>query len=782
MREKDVFDQFIDSYEKGFWNQALQAIIPYPTVIYDDLYSKEINFSHFVNYADACVFKGGIEFQQVGFVLQMICEQHKSLKIILNEFLIMLKQEYLLFSCYIAPIDQILQFDIPPLLKHFFLSLKEEGCSQELLKNLLEKLPPLHQSIFKEKIIIKKGWEELLKSKPSLSDLIGEKNWIYKQPWHAFSYALPLHLIQLKKGDTPLIFLQPLEEFDYRNFLEPYCCKECILVFETISHFFQLMQFEDIHTFLIEPLVYVYILELYPNEQFLCQGLHWPKAKTLQPIFMLAQPSIEEAIYPLVESMTKCLEQPIEDFKHDTPYANSLYIVCIRIILKIQEHRYGKSRAIALSIEQGFKNWYDPHKGALPTQVDLGPLTKNYLEDLIKEEAKDRQVKAFAPKNTIRLAHIVPQIVDGGHAPTKLLQTLCSFADRNWFDIYILSTERLSNHFLSYPVTSYISSSSQEVGQKTINFMNALCIPVFIDPQSSTYELAIKTFQAYLQQLQIDIAIFHGPDEINSLIACSTEVPIRILFEHGTLPSYNCFDLLILSTEEAYQQNQLNFYQQKMESCVLPFSIDIRQNWEEYPYSRKSLGLPEDSFVMTTISNHLDNRLTIYMCQAIGEILKRCPQAVYAPMGDCLTEDKWRRVFADYNVNDRVIFLGSCKTPSQYARSMNLYLNEFPFGSGLAILDAMAAGCPVVSMYDEKGPQQARYAATYFGIDYVIRTGNIEDYVNLACQLIQNPDMYKKWSIHAIQQYEKRMNVKQYVKQFELIIEQFIDYYQKNKH
>jgi glycosyltransferase involved in cell wall biosynthesis len=158
------------------------------------------------------------------------------------------------------------------------------------------------------------------------------------------------------------------------------------------------------------------------------------------------------------------------------------------------------------------------------------------------------------------------------------------------------------------------------------------------------------------------------------------------------------------------------------------------------------------------------------MCAAIGKILKRCPKAYYAPMGLVKNEDQLREYFKPFGVNDRVIFLGNILNPSQIARSMELYLNEFPFGSGIGILDAMAAGCPVVSMFNAEGPQQGRYGGTYFGLDKVVHTGKIEDYVELACKLVNDKALHTEWSKHAKEQYEKRSDEKKYVKSFEEIL------------
>lgn len=54
------------------------------------------------------------------------------------------------------------------------------------------------------------------------------------------------------------------------------------------------------------------------------------------------------------------------------------------------------------------------------------------------------------------------------------------------------------------------------------------------------------------------------------------------------------------------------------------------------------LGLPEDCLVMTTISNHLANRLSDGMCEAIAMILKKVPNAYYAPIGNVNQKDQER--------------------------------------------------------------------------------------------------------------------------------------------
>lgn len=208
---------------------------------------------------------------------------------------------------------------------------------------------------------------------------------------------------------------------------------------------------------------------------------------------------------------------------------------------------------------------------------------------------------------------------------------------------------------------------------------------------------------------------------------------------------------------------------------TLPFVVDSRMGWGENPYPYEKLGVPPGSFLMTTISNHLESRLTRQMCHAISKILQRCPHAYYTPMGPIKDASRQMDIFLKYGVQDRVRFLGHCDEPSQYARSMHLYLNEFPFGSGLGILDAMASECPVVSMYDPEGPPQGRYGGIYFGLEKAVQPGDTDGYVKLACQLYEEEAMYKAWAEHAKMQYEKHTDVESYMQKFEDILVHYLN-------
>ncbi len=106
---------------------------------------------------------------------------------------------------------------------------------------------------------------------------------------------------------------------------------------------------------------------------------------------------------------------------------------------------------------------------------------------------------------------------------------------------------------------------------------------------------------------------------------------------------------------------------------------------------------------------------------------------------------------------------------AQWVRSADLYLNEFPFGSGVAILEAMAAHVPVVTLYDHLGPAQSRYGAQYIGEERAVTTP--EEYVALAGKLLESAALRREWSNALRERYLKHADVNAYREAFHTAIQ-----------
>lgn len=488
-----------------------------------------------------------------------------------------------------------------------------------------------------------------------------------------------------------------------------------------------------------------------PKSVLLIQNLH-PKAQ------LEAQGSFEGL--PIVGTDD-------EDLIKHQQWDDLYYVGKMRARQKRAE-RLGKKRYLALHQAEEELAWYDPHKTP-PSEGIQNRVSKVDLLSPVLDSLNPTYPVRAPSSPRLRLAHIVPQVVRGGHAPTRLLKMLIGGHDRSKFDLAVLSTERLLFRPSEYPYSYFVSTHSAERGGEILKDFENSGVQVFVEDGSLGYIDTAKRLVDSLNTLKVDIAVFHGPDVINVAASRMTDVPFKVCFEHGTLPSTPGFDLVISSQEESVELHGERLKQMGSKLIAMPFVIDVRASWDKKPPTPADFELPEDALIMTTVSNHLYHRLSDEMCWAIREILLRCPKAYYAPIGHIPDEKALREKFPD--VGNRVVFLGSRNNPSQCARAMHLFLNEFPFGSCLGMLDAMAAGCPVVSMYDPKGPPQARYGGSYFGIDRTIQSLNPQDYVDLAVKLLEDQEMYNEWSQEAVRCYDAKTDTAAYIRRFESELE-----------
>ncbi|MBS0621699.1 MAG: glycosyltransferase [Verrucomicrobia bacterium] len=331
-------------------------------------------------------------------------------------------------------------------------------------------------------------------------------------------------------------------------------------------------------------------------------------------------------------------------------------------------------------------------------------------------------------KKTGRLAHVVTQVIDAGHAPSRLLRTLLRYHTQ---PVYLLSNEA---HVLrALEPQAYLSEPSWVRGPETLFGLPRL----WIEQEFTTYKETAERIAAQLREWEIDIAVFHGAHPLQLYTAYLSDVPKKVFFDHGSLPPEGIFDQLISCLPIQGRSERVD---------VIPFVIE--------PPPR---GAQERLPLLTTLSNHLDTRLTPPMQEAICAILERCPEAHYVALGDTSLQ----------SFHPRVHFPGHCQEPSSVLGHMKIYLNEFPHGSGLALLDALGAGLPIVSMAGEE-VAQSRYGKEFFGF----AAHSVEEYVETAVKLLTEEELYRQWSQVAYERFERLGTPQAYVEAIEKAINQ----------
>ena len=142
------------------------------------------------------------------------------------------------------------------------------------------------------------------------------------------------------------------------------------------------------------------------------------------------------------------------------------------------------------------------------------------MKILLSQLAEQRisQIRSTKEKKLL-LAHIVPQIVNGWHAPSRILENLVLNDDRDKFEVIVVSTELLREYPLEYPYNFYTSASSRQRGGERINKFQQIGVKTLFNEEHFLYINNARNVTRLLNEHQVDIAVFHGPDTINTMAA-----------------------------------------------------------------------------------------------------------------------------------------------------------------------------------------------------------------------------------------------------------------------
>lgn len=717
----DDFERLLDLYTKGDLSALVSFLLPKPDSSYDALKSSNPLLPYLVNYFDACLYGSYYD--------RLHCASYIKQEMLLKtgpHSLASLQRLELEFTFALTKINSKSKFPLPLFL-------------QEVLKENSQTHPSAPPSFI--------PWIESMDRFCTNRRLFKNAN----RYFDALVNALPSPFYPLNRElliDHKLVFDG----------------SPALWIFNDLNHLSQSLQFSDLLEAITNSQSRIYILDQYPHPQLLDQGAFTGLPKR----FVSPHHLLHHASTLLSEAIDAVTAQSPETMVNDTEVADWLYHTSKRVLFMMREQQLGKTRTPALIELTNSLKWFDTHKGLPNPNRNLGSIPFDYFKSTLDELSK------FRPqfKKRIRLTHVTPQIVDGKHAPSRLLENLILHRNRDQFDVDVIVTERTSHRIKDYPSTPYTATSSKDRGKELIQTFAANHVKVnVLNPGQSFLETA-QTVAKELSANNSEIVIFHSPDVINCMATVLAPCPLRVMFEHGTPLTYPGFDLMIASSNDAIHLYGEKFAAFNTRIVALPFHIDVTKTWPKEPPTLNELGIPEGSLVMTTISNHLAARLNNQVCTAITQILKRIPHAFYAPMGDVPEQRKSEllQFFIDQGVSERVRFLGSQSNPGHLSRCMKLYLNEFPFGSCIGMMEAMASGCVPISMYDALGPSQSRYGGDFMGLDHVISSNQIEEYIDLACELLRNPEKYQEWSEYTKKQYMKLSNEKEYVSNFENII------------
>jgi predicted O-linked N-acetylglucosamine transferase (SPINDLY family) len=140
---------------------------------------------------------------------------------------------------------------------------------------------------------------------------------------------------------------------------------------------------------------------------------------------------------------------------------------------------------------------------------------------------------------------------------------------------------------------------------------------------------------------------------------------------------------------------------------------------------------------------------------ALGEVLKRFPKHfhLFAGSGDV---KPIRAYLHAEGVLPRVRFLGPMSDVASVMPVVDVYLAPFPHSGDLAVLDAMGAGKPVVTLrYPAGSPYNS--AAELVGVPELIALREIE-YAEIAMKLVRDREFRERTGVAVSARFQKEFH------------------------
>jgi glycosyltransferase involved in cell wall biosynthesis len=509
---------------------------------------------------------------------------------------------------------------------------------------------------------------------------------------------------------------------------------DVIILFSDKESLWQQLQFSGFVDYCVTSSPALFILNHYWIPQQMTQSIYWKDS--YESLFF-------ENNMLIKEMLATQWNHPLEE----SSLANQLLIEQQSCSWEKHYLRRGKETLLASSLKQDADRWWSPYPSSIYTQLD-----KELDQQIVKKTSKDLP-KSF---DKINVVHIVHRVVDQGYAPTTRISKLLQSYDLNKYSVTLIVLDTGAYRPRSYPFYFDEDDHSELRGVKILALLKKKGIKIWVDHKKTTLKALVENVVRLMVVWGTQISIYHDFSAVSQLIASLSTVPIKIGFVHGIVPHRKLFDYLLIPFKE--EEKHLNS-NQKVIVNRLEINFSCKKN------NRKCKGK-----TLVTVSNMPDVRLNWRFCKSVAQIIKNVPDAIYVIIGDVLYPNLILQKFDYFGVKEHIVFTGYLDSPFTYLQQMDLYLNEFPIGGGLATLEAISVGLPVVALYDRSGTYKSREGANYFGIEKA--ASSEKEYVSLATTLLQHQDLYNEWINYTQQRYKLFCDEQRYYDRHQKLLEE----------
>ena len=166
---------------------------------------------------------------------------------------------------------------------------------------------------------------------------------------------------------------------------------------------------------------------------------------------------------------------------------------------------------------------------------------------------------------------------------------------------------------------------------------------------------------------------------------------------------FPCWGLKTIAISEAVKEHLLRDFKLDAENIkVIPNGVDVSRFSSKLKAQssklKEKLGLEEDAPVIGIVGRLSDVKGHRYLIQAMPEVLKAYPLAQLLIVGDGKIKKDLLKLSKELVLDEHIIFLPSVQDTSEVLQALDIFvMPSLQEGLGLALMEAMASGLPVVA-------------------------------------------------------------------------------------
>lgn len=182
---------------------------------------------------------------------------------------------------------------------------------------------------------------------------------------------------------------------------------------------------------------------------------------------------------------------------------------------------------------------------------------------------------------------------------------------------------------------------------------------------------------------------------------------------------------------------------------------------------KKKLGITEQDKIVVSVARLERGKNYTALIEWFTDVVKKVPNAKLLILGDGPEKDSLIQETSDLGLKNSIIFAGATTDTSRYLQIADVFCTP-SIGRGMAVLEAMAAGLPVVGMKPNGQPNVILDGQTGFVVD------NGQSFSERITELLQDPILAKNFGLKGKERAQESFSAETMVDQLEEVYEQVI--------